>query len=103
MNFYFILFVFICVYENSAADTMLELKINILNFGYSINFKYEGMLSHCFDRFYVVIQFELPKIEDLHLSTVQFDSKCSYLDTEKDKIIYHHLVIFLIFWHIMNR
>ena len=28
----------------------------------------------------VVTKFELPKIEDLHLTTVQFDSKCSYLD-----------------------
>ena len=43
------------------------------------------MLSHSFDRFYVVTKSELPKIEDLHLTTVQFDSKCSYLDTGKDK------------------
>ena len=33
---------------------MPELKRNILNFGYGLNFKYEGMLSHSFDRFYVV-------------------------------------------------
>ena len=33
---------------------MPELKRNILNFWYGINFKYEGMLSHSFDRFYVV-------------------------------------------------
>ena len=64
---------------------MPELKRNILNFGYSVNFKYEGMLSHSFDRFYVVTKFQLPKIEDLHLTTVQFDSKCSYLDMGKDK------------------
>ena len=43
------------------------------------------MLSHSFDRFYVVTKFELPKIEDLHLTTVQFDSKCNYFDTGKDK------------------
>ena len=41
------------------------------------------MLSHSFGRFCVVTEFELPKIEDLHLTTVQFDSKCSYLNTEK--------------------
>ena len=31
-----------------------ELHRNILNFGYGINYKYEGMLAHSFDRFYVV-------------------------------------------------
>ena len=45
----------------SAIDTMPELKKNILNFGYGANFKYEGMLSHSFDRFYVVTKFEIPK------------------------------------------
>ena len=37
------------------------------------------MLSHSFDSFCVVAEFDLPKTEDLHLTTVQFDSKCSYL------------------------
>ena len=37
-----------------TIDLMLELKKNILNFGYGANFKYEGMLTHSFDRFYVV-------------------------------------------------
>ena len=60
---------------------MPELKRNIFNFGYGINFKYKGMLSHSFGKFYVVTKYELPKIEDLHLITVQFDSKYSYLDT----------------------
>ena len=50
-----------------------------LKFGYGINFKYKGMLSHSFDRFYVVTKFELPKVEDLKLTTVQSDSNCSYL------------------------
>ena len=49
---------------------MPELKRNILNFRYGVNFKYEGMLSHSFYRLYVVTRFELPKIEDLHLPTV---------------------------------
>ena len=57
---------------------MPELKRNILNFGYGLNFKYEGMFSHFFDKFYVVTKFELPKVEDLRLITVHFDSKCSY-------------------------
>ena len=62
---------------------MPKLKQNILNFGYGVNFTYEGIVSHSFDRFYVVTKFELPKIEDLHLTTVQFDSKCSYVNAEK--------------------
>ena len=37
------------------------------------------MLSHSFERFYVVRKFELPRVEDLKRTTVQFDSKCSYL------------------------
>ena len=43
------------------------------------------MLSHPCDRFYVVTKFELPTAEDLHLTTVQFDSTCSYLKVEKNK------------------
>ena len=30
-----------------------ELQKNTLKFGYSINYKYKGMLSHSFDRFYI--------------------------------------------------
>ena len=58
---------FTCAYDSSAVDIMPELKRNILNFGYGVNFKYEGMLSHSFDRFYVVTKFELPKVEALRL------------------------------------
>ena len=64
---------------------MPESKQNILNFSYSVNFKCEGRLWQFFDRFYVVTEFELPKIEDLHLTTIQFDSTCSYLDTGKGR------------------
>ena len=79
MNFLTITFCFvICVYHNAAVDIIPELKRNILNFGYGVNFKYEGMLSHSFDKFYVVAKFELPKVEDLRLMTVKFDSRCSY-------------------------
>ena len=46
---------------------MPELKRNILNFRYGVNFKYEGMLSHSFDRFYVVAKFELPRVQDFKL------------------------------------
>ena len=68
----------IFVYDCSAVDIMPELKKNILNFGYGVNFKYEEMLSHSFDRFYIVSKFELPKTKDLKLATFGFDFECSY-------------------------
>ena len=68
----------IFVYGCSAVDITPELKKNILNFGYGVNFKYDGMLSHSFDRFYIVTKFELPKTKDLKLATLGFDFECSY-------------------------
>ena len=66
------------VYDCSAVEIMPELKKNILNFGYVVNFKYEGMLSHSFDRFYIITKFELPKTKDLKPATFGFDFECSY-------------------------
>ena len=43
------------------------------------------MLSHSFNRFYVVAKFELPKVEDLRFPTVDFDSRCSYLVRNETK------------------
>ena len=37
------------VYDSSAIDIMPQLKRNVLNFGYGVNFKYKGMLSYSFD------------------------------------------------------
>ena len=68
----------VIAYDCSAVAIMPELKRNILNFGYGVNFKYEGMLSHSFDRFYIVTKFELPKTKDLKLATFGFDFECSY-------------------------
>ena len=65
MNFVpliFIVFISFCVFKDLAIDMMLELKRNILNFGYGVNFKYKGMLSHSVDRFYVLTKFEIPRI-----------------------------------------
>ena len=42
------------------------------------------MLCHSFDRFYIVTKFELPKVEDLKLTAVQFDSKYRYLAARND-------------------
>ena len=63
-----------CVCKYTSVDIMPELKRNILNFGYGINFKYEEMLSESFDRFYVVMKFVLPMVEDVKFLTIQFDS-----------------------------
>ena len=68
------------VHKHSAIDTMPELMINALNFGYGANFKYEGMLSNSFDRFHVVTKFEIPKVKDLKLTTFSFDLMCNYLN-----------------------
>ena len=62
---------------------MPKLKKNVLNFGYSTNFKYEGMLTHSLDRFYVVTKFEMPKIEDLKLTTFTFDFACKHLMSDR--------------------
>ena len=67
---------------------MLEFKRNILKFGYGINYKYEGMLSHSLDRFYVVTKFELSKLEDLKLTTISYDSTCQYLEKANGKQSY---------------
>ena len=46
----------------SAVSIMPELKHNILRFEYGVNFRYEGILAHSFDRFYVVTTIEIPKV-----------------------------------------
>ena len=49
---------------------------NILKFGYGINYKYEGMLAHSFDRFYIVTKFILPTMDDLKLSPIKYGKDC---------------------------
>ena len=51
-----------------------------MNFGYGINYKYEGMVAHSFDRFYVVTKFILPSIGNLNFSKLNYDYACTYLD-----------------------
>ena len=75
----------ISVYGTSAVSIMPELKPNVLRFGYGVNFRYEGMLAHAFDRFYVVTRIEIPKVLDLNLTVFQFDYNCSHVThIEKD-------------------
>ena len=73
------------MYGASAVSIMPELKQNVLRFGYGVNFRYEGMLAHSFDRFYVVTRIEMPKVLDLNLTVFQFDYNCSHVThIEKD-------------------
>ena len=83
---------FLFVYDDSALDIMPKLKRNILNFGYGVNFKYEGMLSHPFDRFYIMTKFELPKMKDLRLATFRFDFECSYANRTSSNTNYAKLL-----------
>ena len=74
-----LILIVLCVCGTSAVSIMPELKHNILRFGYGVNFRYEGMLSHSFDRFYVVMKIEIPKVSDLNLTLFQFDYNCSHV------------------------
>ena len=62
-------------------------------FIYGINFKNKGMLSHFFDRIYVVMKFFLPTVQDLKFTTIKLDSKCSYLhvDMNENKFLTKHI------------
>ena len=66
----FIVVVLISLHDVLAADVMAKLKKNVLNFGYGANFKYEGMLTHLFDRFYVVAKYEISKVEHLQFTNL---------------------------------
>ena len=59
-----------------------ELQKNILKFGYSINYRYEGMLAHSFDRFYIITKFILPSMGDIKFSKLNFDHTCAYMNKE---------------------
>ena len=69
-------------YQSTSTKIKLELKRNILNFGYSINYKYEGMLAHLFDRFYMATKFIFPSIGDLYFLKLNYDNTCTYLDNK---------------------
>ena len=42
------------------------------------------MVAHSFDRFYVVIKFILPTMDDLKLSEIKYDKECKYLSDLDD-------------------
>ena len=81
---YFLTLILICdVYTMDIDLGNVDLPNNILKFGYGINYKYMGMVSHSFDRFYIVTKFELPKVEDLKFDDIPYDAECTHLDDPK--------------------
>ena len=74
----FLLFVILAVGDSIKFNP--ELQKNILKFGYGINYKYEGMLAHSFDRFYIIAKFMLPSMGDLKFSNLNFDHSCAYMN-----------------------
>ena len=74
---FLLLIVLVC--GTSTVSIMPELKHNILRLGYGVNFRYEGMLSHLFNRFYVVTKIEIPKVSNLNLTLFQFGYNCSHV------------------------
>ena len=86
MKAYSLLAVFVCcICKYTLIDIMPELKRYVLNSGYRINFKYEGMLAHSFDRFYVVMKYVLLTMEALKFSPIEFDSTCNYLNVDANR------------------
>ena len=79
------------MHEVLAVDVMPELKKNVLNFRYGVNFKYEGMLAHLFDRFYVVAKYKIPKIENLKFTTFSFDLMCNHLNISKKSYLLRYI------------
>ena len=82
MKLYLFLSILCQFYLTTSTKIKLELKKNILNLGYGIDYKYEGMLTHSFDRFYVVTKFILPSLGDLKFSNLNYDNTCAYLDSK---------------------
>ena len=66
----------------ASIEIRPDLQRNILNICYGINYKYEGMLVHSFDIFYVVTKFMLPTIGYLKFSKLDFDYTCAYMEKE---------------------
>ena len=55
-----------------------------MKFGYGINYKYEGMVAHSFNRFNAVTKLILPTMDDLKLSPINYNGECKYLENLND-------------------
>ena len=63
----FLVYTICCIYRYTSIEMKPELKKIILKFGCGINYKYEGMLAHSFDRFYFVTKLILTTGSDKFL------------------------------------
>ena len=82
MKFYTLFLIGVIFYLSKGIKIRPGLQRNILNFGYGIYYKYEGMLTHSFDRFYIVTKFMLPSIKDIKFSRLNFVHTCAYMNEE---------------------
>ena len=60
-------------------------------FGYGANFKYEGMLTHSFDRFYVVAKYKISKVVHLQFTTFMFDLTCNHLNISRKSYLLRYI------------
>ena len=82
MKIFTLLCIAFLIYIGAFIEIKPKLQRNILNFGHGINYKYEGMLAHLFDSFYVVTKFMLPTIGDLKFSKLDCDYTCAYTENK---------------------
>ena len=82
MKFYILILLGIIFPLSKGIKINPELQRNILKFGYSINYKYEGVLAQSFDRFYIITKFILPSIADIKFSKLNYDHTCTYINKE---------------------
>ena len=80
MKLYSLFCIIFQFYIGTSIKINPNLKRNILNFGYGISYKYEGMLAHSFDRFYMVTKFMLATIGDIKFSKLEFVDTCAYME-----------------------
>ena len=89
-----IIYIICFIYRYTSIKIKPELKKNILKFGYGINYKYEGMLAHSFNKFYVIAKFILPTTSDISFSKFNFKDNGEYL--RKNGKGYNHRISDLI-------
>ena len=72
------------IYRYTSTEIEPEVQKDILKFGYGINYKYQGMVAHSFNRFYLVTKFILPTMDDIKLSPINYNGECRYLENLDD-------------------
>ena len=55
MKFYILILAGISFPSSKGIQIKPDVHMNILKFGYGINYKYESMLAHSFDSFYIIV------------------------------------------------